>query len=204
MKIAAKIVLGLAVVSLLFGCATKRGINKPVIIDHKNQKWDKAPPDWVSMERNEIEQMAQYEKMYIFKFESEKSKDLEGGQLWLRNFQAASELARMISQRIRDTGAAAAVGNKDLLDSYIEEVVHTVSEAEINGIKRESDYWVQRRFFDAEGEPEGDFYTVLALYSVPRKTLDKLIENAINGIKPKTEEQIRTRDLVKQSMEKGL
>ena len=48
---------------------------------------------------------------------------------------------------------------------------------------------------------EGDFYTVLVLYSIPRKTLDKIIADAISGIeKPETEEEVRARDLVNKAL----
>lgn len=209
LKIAALLFAGLCVVS----CGTtkttvkmnKSTAKKTEVIDHKNQKWGKTPPEWVSMERSEIEEMEHYKDSYIFKFESEKAKDLEGSQLWLKNFSAPSELARMVTQRIKDVGAAAAVGNPEAVERYLEEVSRTVSATELHGFKKEDDYWVQQRYFTADGEVEGDFYTVQLLYSIPRKTLDKLIKDALNGTtKPKTEEEIRARDLVRKALREDL
>ena len=204
-----KAVLCALVALVMFGCGTTKSaikinesrVKKPEPIDHKNLKWGKAPPEWVSMERDEIEAIDKYQDVYIFKFESEKSKDLEGTQLWLRNFSATTELSKMITQRIKDVSAAAAAGDKDMIETYLEEVVRSVSQAELHGLKKESDYWIQQRYFTADGEVEGDFYTVLVLYSIPRKTLDKIIADAINGIeKPKTEEEVRARDLVNKAL----
>ena len=121
--------------------------------------------------------------------------------MWLRNFSATTELSKTIAQRIKDVSAAAAVGDKNTLGTYMEEVVRSVSQAELHGLKKESDYWVQQRYFTADGDVEGDFYSVLILYSIPRKTLDRLIADAINGVeKPKTEEEMRARDLVNKAL----
>ena len=117
-----KAVLCALVALVMFGCGTTKSaikinesrVKKPEPIDHKNLKWGKAPPEWVSMERDEIEAIDKYQDVYIFKFESEKSKDLEGTQLWLRNFSATTELSKMITQRIKDVSAAAAAGDKDM------------------------------------------------------------------------------------------
>lgn len=209
MKRIIKAVLCAAIALIILGCKTtnsattanKPTIKKPELIDHKNQKWGKTPPEWVSMERDEIEAMDKYQNVYIFKFESEKSKDLEGTQLWLRNFSATTELSKMITQRIKDVSAAAAAGDKNAIETYMEEVVRSVSQAELHGLKKESDYWIQQRYFTADGEVEGDFYTVQVLYSIPRETLDKLINNAISGVEqPKTEEELRARDLVNKAL----
>lgn len=210
MKRIIKMAACLTLVLSIFGCGTtgtavkmntSSSVKRPEVIDHKNQKWGKTPSEWVAMERNEIEALDQYKDFYMFKFEGEKSKDLEGAQLWLKNFSAASELAKMVSQRIRDVSAAAAAGNKNAVETYLEEVVRSVSATELHGFKKEADYWIQQRYFTPDGDVEGDFYTVLILYSIPRKTLDKLITDAINGIeKPKTEEEIRARDLVHKAL----
>lgn len=63
------------------------------------------------------------------------------------------------------------------------------------------------RYFDADGNPDGDDYTYLVLYSISKKTLDKLIQNAISGAdedKPKTEEERTVRQRVKEALSEGL
>lgn len=214
MKKLTQVLIGCCVVGLLFSCATTNEassgsanftpastVKRPEIIDHKNLKWGNPPPEWVTKERVDIEAMAQYKDLRIFKFESEKSKDLEGTQLWIKNFNAMSDISREIQTRVRDAAAAAAVGNKDALESYMEQVVTSLSEATINGLKEEGNYWVLRRHFKADGEIEGDFYTVSILYSIPRHVIEELIQRAIDGIaKPKTEEEVKARNLVNQAM----
>ena len=176
----------------------------PEMIDHKNQQFGKEIPEWVSMEQYDIEQLPRYKDVYVFKFESEKSKDLEGAQLWMRNFSVASQISRVISQRIQDKAVSAASGNANKIDSYTKELVKMVSEANMSGLKKESDYWTCRRFFNADGDVEGDFYTVVMIYSVPRKTLDGIIKDAIakanDKEKPKNQEEIDLRDMVNKAM----
>jgi len=184
--------------------ATKR----PEVIDHKNMKWGKEPPEWVSMERDEIEKSGTYGDVYVFKFESEKGKDLEGSQLWLKNFSVASEISRLISQRVQDRAVSASEGNKDQVASFTKELVSIVSQATINGLKKESDYWVLQRYYNADGDAEGDFYSALILYSVPKSILDGIIKEAIkqaNMKEPtKTSEEKDVRETVMKAFDAGM
>ena len=179
-------------------------VRKPEMIDHKNQQFGKEIPEWVSMEQYDIEQLPRYKDVYIFKFQSERSKDLEGAQLWMRNFTVASQISRLITQRIQDKAVSAAAGNADKIDSYTKELVKLVSEANMSGLKKESDYWTCRRFFNADGDVDGDFYTLVMIYSVPRKTLDGIIKDAIakanDKEKPKSQEEIDLREMVNKAM----
>lgn len=178
----------------------------PEMIDHKNQQFGKEIPEWVSMEQYDIEQLPRYKDVYVFKFDSNsnRSKSLEGAEVWMRNFSVASEISRLISERIKDKAVSAASGNADKLDSYTKELVKIVSEAEMSGLKKESDYWTCRRFFKADGDVEGDFYTVYMIYSVPRKTLEGIIKDAIARAnekeKPKNQEEIDLREMVNKAM----
>ncbi len=196
---------------LVLGCKSTSGSAKPMkvskkvkqpeLIDHKNLKWGKTPPEWVSLERNEIEAMDTYKEKYAFVFESEKSKDLDGAKLWLENFAAPRELSRMISQRVKDVAASAASGTTDGIEKYTKEIVKTVSAAELNGLKKEGDYWILQRYFDPNGEVEGDFYSVLAFYSIPRKTLDGIIATAIkNADAPKNQNEQKVRAAVNRAL----
>jgi hypothetical protein len=53
-----------------------------------------------------------------------------------------------------------------------------------------------------------DDYTYYSLYTIPRATLDELIRKALNDAdvaeKPKTENEQRARDLVKEAFSAGL
>ncbi|PIE97810.1 MAG: hypothetical protein CR988_06005 [Treponema sp.] len=215
--LAGLMIIATAMLSGLTSCASEPetsgmgqvsdSIKKPVLIDHKNLKWSKDAPTWVSKEVSELEAQPKYADLYIFKFESPRSKSLEGAELWTRDFSVPSEMARMVKMRVESKAVAAAAGDKDLITGYLEDIVKTLTDTKLSGFKKETDYWIQQRYFDAEGEPAGDDYTYLVLYSIPKKTLNRLIDNAITGadeVKPKTEEEKRVRDLVKESIKDGI
>lgn len=215
--------LSILVVAIFASCATmkksssemgeKTKLNvkptkRPDIIDHKNMKWGKEPPEWVSMETGDIEKAGTYGDVYVFKFESEKGKDLEGSQIWIKNFSVGSEISRLISQRVQDKAVSAAEGNKDQIASFTKELVKIVSQATINGLKKESDYWVLQRHYNADGDPEGDFYLALVLYSIPKGTLDGIVKEAIKQANAKepatTPEEKDVRDTVMKAFDAGM
>ena len=187
--------------------AMKSNVKRPEIVDHKNAKWGKDAPDWVSMEREEIEKTGKFGDVYIFKFEVNNVKDLDGTLLWLSNFEVARELSRLVSQHVHNKAVAAANGNKNVMGAWTQEVTKSLSEATINGLKKESDYWVLERFYDAKGDVKGDFYTALILYSVPKAILDEIVKEAVkkaNGnVPPKTPEDQKAYEMVQQAFENG-
>ena len=182
-------------------------VKKPEYIDHKNLKWNKEIPGLVAEEAHNLEKQSEYKDSYLFKFESPRSKNLEGAELWTRDFSVPSEMARMVKTRVESKAAAAAAGDKDKIDGYLEDVVKTITDTKLTGFKKVSDYWVQMRYFDAEGKPAGDDFTYIVLYSISKKTLDKLISDALNGAdeaKPKTEEERTVRDRVREALKEGI
>jgi hypothetical protein len=178
---------------------------KPDLIDHKNYKWGTQPPEWVTMDVEEIESMDKYEASYVFKFESPRAQNLQGAQLWLDNFQAASQIAQQVSLRVQSKFAGAAAGDMDMLETYMEQVVKTLAEATITGFKKVDDYWVQMRYYKPDGSVDEDAFTYLALYTVPEEILDEMVRNALDntGEKPDTEEEKTARDRVKEAFDEG-
>lgn len=218
MKNIIKLILGLAVFAAIFAsCATTKEVQpigkisgkvkQPEIIDHKNFKWGKDVPAWVAQEPQELQRSSDYKDVYLFKFESPRAKSLEGAELWTKDFSIPSEMARTVRMRVESKAAAAAAGDKDRIDGYLEDIVKTITDTELSGFKKESDYWVQMRYFDAEGKPETDDFTYIALYSISKKTLDRLISDAISRadkVKPKTEEERTVRERVKEALKEGI
>ena len=189
--------------------AIKKSMRLPELLDHKNRKCGESIPDWIGEDVADLEKSGKYGGSYIFVFESGKARYLEGDQfwLWLSNFTAAREIARWASKRVSDKAATAVAGNKNVMGGYTKELVKIVSEATINGFKKEGDYWTLRRFYTPEGDVEGDFYSVMALYSVPKATLDQIVRDAMktaNGrVPPKSPEEQEAYDEVQRAFEEG-
>jgi hypothetical protein len=181
-------------------------VRRPDILDHKNYKWGQDVPEWVMMDALDIEQMEEYEDHYVFKFESPRAANLQGAELWTRNFTASSQIAQIVQNRVQTKFAGAAAGDMDMLETYMEQVVQSFSEAQFSGYTPEADYWVQMRYYDAEGEPTEEAYTYVVLYTIERDTLDQMIQDALEraGEEPDTEEEETARDRVREAMSGGL
>jgi len=223
-----KYLLFLLAVSLVFalvaGCASKPApkpaqpqaskppavaqplVKRPDILDHKNYKWGKEPPEWVTMNVDELQKMDKYKDVYVFKFESPRAKDLQGAELWTKNFTAAAEIAQQVKNRVQVKFAGAAAGDMNKLEGYMEQVVKSLSDATISGYKQVDSYWVQMRYYKPDGNVDEDAYTYLALYTIPKAVLDELVRKALDEAavanKPKSPDEETARKRVKEAFAK--
>ncbi|WP_028972539.1 hypothetical protein [Spirochaeta cellobiosiphila] len=207
------LVLGLILAGMVVSCASSpKETNEPAsaplevvtkrpeIIDHKNYAWGKDVPEWVLMDISELEKLDKYEDVYLFKLESPRGKSLEGLKMWTEDFQAASDVVKMIDTRVRAKFSGAAVGDLDDIEAYMEKVVTSLSEASISGLKKEGDYWVLRRYFTPEGDVDEDAYTYVYLYSIQKDLLDEQIQDAMDGVEAEPETKVRAKDLVQEAL----
>ena len=180
---------------------------RPDVLDHRNYRFGRDIPEWVVLDANELEQEAQYSDVYVFKFESPRSQSLQGAELWTRNFTAAADIAQTVRNRVQVKFAGAAVGDMDMVESYMEQVVLAFSDAQFSGYQRTADYWMQMRYYTPEGRVDEDAYSYYALYTIPRNTLDRMIRDALANAdrnQPASEEEQSARDRVKEAFENGL
>jgi hypothetical protein len=195
--------------ALSFSCASKPVTPKPtpapkleewVIIESKSLT--NTVPDWCNMTPIELEKTDKYKDYYVF-IQDQTGKSLEGIKLWATGFSAPSEIARLVSTRVQDKFAGAAVGDKNELETYMEQVVKTVSEAQFSGVRVEGDFWIKRQN-KANGVIE---YRYLFLLTVPRTEIQAAIQRALDGAGknvPKTPEKERAIANVKKLMDDGL
>lgn len=208
--------------SLMAGCASKPKakpavkaapaelaqpiVRRPDMLDHKNYKWGTQAPEWVTMDVNDLEAMDKYKSDYVFKFESPRAQNLQGAELWTRNFTAAAEIAQQVRNRVQVKFAGAAAGDMNQLGSYMEQVVKSFSDATFAGFRQRDSYWVQMRYYKPDNTPEQDAFTYLALYTIPKTTLDELVRKALdeagNVVKPKTQEEQTARQRVQEAFGK--
>jgi hypothetical protein len=179
-------------------------IRRPEVLDHKNYKWGTPVPDWVAMELDQLEALDEFEDYYVFKYESPRAKDLQGAELWTRNFTASSSIAQTVQNRVETRFAGAAAGDLDMVETYMEQVVASFSDSQFSGYRAARDYWVKMRYFDG-AEPE-DAYTYVVLYTIPRDTLDRMVQDALDAAAgdAETEEEQTVRERVKEAFERGL
>ncbi len=211
-------VVVLAIVGLvLVGCAGKKEapapkgelkvepqVYPPKVIEHKTSSFGGNPPDWVFATQEDLEKSDKFKGQYVFIFD-EKGENLDGLKAWTRSFAAASEVARMVSTRVKNKFAGAQVGDKDMVETYMEEVVQVLAEAQYSGAKKVDDFWVLQQTFTDEGKPDKKEYRYLLLYAVPREQIDEAIKRALEEqagkSKPKTQEEQKARERVQQIFE---
>jgi len=216
-----KVVVVLVAIGLLFACGTKPTpkqeqalkvepqVYPPKVIEHKLTALGGDVPEWVFQYANgeDLEKKRDYNDLYVFVFE-QTGKDLEGVKAWTRSFSAATEVARMVSIRVMNKFAGAQVGDKDMVETYMEEVAKVLAVAEYAGARKKDDFWIHRQFYDDNGSPTKKEYTYYMLYTVPQEQIDAAIQRSLdaqnNKNKPKTEEEQTARDRVKELFSENL
>jgi hypothetical protein len=182
-------------------------VKRPDVLDHKNYAFGRDIPEWVMLEQSEIEELPKYKDVYVFKFE-ESGKSLDGVKMWAQQFSAAATLAQQINNRVQVKVGGANVGDRNETGSYIEMALKSLSDATFSGYKETENYWLQRRYYKADGSVDREDFTYFSLYTIPRKTLDGLIAKALNTsdtqAQPKTENEKAARERVKALLEEGL
>jgi hypothetical protein len=214
------IVAVIAMVAFVFACAggpkakqpkgeikVEPKVYPPKTIEHKGTAFGTDVPNWVFEEQADLEQEKEYKGLYVFKFE-QTGKDLEGVKAWTRSFTAATEVARMVSTRVMNKFAGAQIGDKDMVETYMEEVAKVLAVAEYAGARQKADFWVYQQYYSDDGKPTDKIYRYMLLYTVPREQIDAAIQRALDAqsgkSKPKTEEEQTARERVKELFSDGM
>lgn len=213
------IVAVVAMVAFVFACAggpkaktpgeikVEPKVYPPKTIEHEGTAFGMDVPNWVFQEQEEIEGDREYKGLYVFKFE-QTGQDLEGVKAWTRSFTAATEVARMVSTRVMNKFVGAQIGDKDMVETYMEEVAKVLAVAEYAGARQKADFWVYQQYYDDNGQPTEKVYRYLLLYTVPREQIDAAIQRALDAqsgkAKPKTEEEQTARDRVRELFSDGM
>ena len=171
------------------------------IVEYKNSALGGDVPDWVTRDVGELED--DFEGEYIFKFE-QTGADLTGVKNVADNMNAPAEVARLVTTRVRQVFAGAQVGDEDFVETYFENVVRIVSEAEINGLRKYGDFWVLKEYYDEDGDPTEREYEYYTMYRIAQDQVDDLIDRAITGLEAETEEELTARERVREILKDGI
>ena len=173
------------------------------IIEHENSVLGGDIPDWTGKETGELEDDERFQGSYVFRFQRT-GKDLNGVMTLTDNMDAPSEVARLVSTRVEQRFAGAEVGDQNFVETYFENVVKTVADAELNGLRKYGDFWVLRQYIEDDGSAGEKEYVYFALYVIERAQVDDLIERAIAGQSAETEEEQTARDRVREILKEGI
>ncbi len=200
-----------AIVVFFSSCAGSPKVEKPAMIQEAKPEiiddqyhGARETPDWVFLDESEL--LSKEKNYYVFKFQ-DTGQDLNGLKLWTRGFTASSEIARLVSTKVKDKFVGAAAGDKDKLETYMEEVVKSISKAQYSGAMKKASYWWEIRKVKADGSVE-EYYEYYLLYYVPKDQIDNAIERALQNadkkVKPKSEDEKTARSRVKEAFGNGL
>ncbi len=167
------------------------------IIEHKNSTLGGDVPNWASMDEGALEADDRFDGKYVFRFE-ETGRNLAGVRAVADNMSAPSEVARMVSTRVRQVFAGAQVGDQDFVETYFENVVKTVSETQISGLRKYGDFWVLKEYINDDGRAGQREYAYYTVYTVDRDIVHELVRRAIDGVAATTEEELTARERVRQ------
>ncbi len=172
-----------------------------VVIDHKTKDFGGNVPRWVTRTALQIQREDMYQDYYVF-IEDQMGKDLDGIKIWATGFSINSAIARMVSTRVESKFAGAAAGDKNMLETYMEQVVKSMSSATISNVVIEDEFWIKRQN-KSNGEIE---FRYLFLVTVPKTEIEAAMERAFgdaNKAELKTDEETAARGRVKEAISEG-
>ncbi len=215
------VLLGLSAAALVaMGCASApeaapEAKAKPApkfeVIEHKASGIGGDIPEWVSVYVSDgnsgVEMLDRYKDKYVFVGE-DSGTNLNALRLWAQGFNVTQEIARLASNRVQSKFAGAAAGSPDdEFGRYFENVVKNVADATISGARKDSDFWVYKRYFKDDGKTmDRDVYDYYVLVTIEKDVLKTQLDKIISGVvpdKPLTKEQQTAVDRVKESFYEG-
>jgi hypothetical protein len=161
----------------------------PRIIEHKTSDFGGEVPAWVTKTVLEIEEDPQFADYYVFIEDHPGGKDLMGLKAWAKEFAAADTIAGMIYNRVKSKFVGALAGDINMVETYMEQVVKNVSEAEYSGMRIVEEFWVLKQYFKSDGSVDKEEYRYLFLMTVPRTAIADAIGRALDTTPPVTKEE---------------
>jgi hypothetical protein len=178
---------------------TDESVASPVVIIDHQYRGLKEVPAWVTMEQGELDELDEFKDYFVFK-EFVQGKDLNAVKQWAQNFVVDDQISRLVSNRIQSKFAGAMVGSVDGAEAYFEKIVKSMTNARVAGTRRHAQYWILRRYTN-DDESTKDVYEYFVLMKVPQTEVKKAVARAFDENPPKSEEEIRARDKVKEIMD---
>ena len=166
------------------------------VLDHKGALTGGDIPLWVNQDVGDIETDAKYKDMYVFRGEATGGSE-QSAKLIASRLDADTQIARMISLRVQNMFSGAQVGDDKTIETYMENVVKSLADAKISGWREAGSWWVQYEYTATKKQE----YRYYLLYTIPKDTVKKLIDDAVAGQPADTKDKITARDRVKQITE---
>lgn len=183
-----------------------------VVLEHRGSSRGVDAPEWVRVSLEgaaAVEQMPEFEGKYAIVVD-ESGQDLRGVEMWAQNFSAPAQISQRVSTRVEQRFAGAAAGEVDTIETYMENVVKTLSDATFSGMSRAGEWWVRYRWYEEDGSVDRDEYRYTVLYTIDQDILDRQVVSAIERAEaeagePRNENERTVRERVRRALrEEGL
>jgi hypothetical protein len=178
------------------------------VADHKTKAEGLDIPEWVTRYigggLTGVEGMIQFYGRYVFVGENSGTNPRALRQ-WSSGFTVDQDLARLVAARVQ--ARLAAPGNPDeTYGRYFEAVIKSASDASYTGARRETDFWLLKRYLAEDGTTDREAYDFYVLVSIDKAALEERINAILNGITtelPPTREQSAAINRVKEAFFEG-
>jgi hypothetical protein len=181
------------------------------LLDHKTRAADQDVPEWVTRFISDgltgVEGMRDYQDKYVFIGE-DTGTNLNALLQWTAGFTVAQDFSRLVASRVQARLTGAAAGSPDsVFGRYFENMVKTSSDTVYSGARKESDFWLFKRYFQADGiTVDREVYDCYILVTVDKALLQGQINailNRVQGDAGSAKEQISAIDYIKTTFYEG-
>jgi len=218
------ILMTLAIVTALVGCATKPKV-KVVEMENKGTSMGIPTPDWIKNYTANgilsVQNQPQFKDKYCVIGE-ESGVNKQFVLTWADSFSAQQRIGAMLRTNIaseyqaRIQGAAKSTGGANSssaqgagsgeYNQQIDNIITAIVNVSYSGAQREADWWSLRRRYDPDQKNVfTDEYTAYVLYTIPKAELNRQIAHALEtSVKKDSALYDITIEMAKQILQNGM
>jgi hypothetical protein len=165
-------------------------VEKPVpftITDHKNRESGDPIPEWVDTwirsDIRDVETLQFFGDRYLFIGRKE-GNSFNALSLWNEGFSVELDFPRLAAPRIRERFSGGIANPDAEYGAYYEALIRAASDYPWTGAFREDDFWIRKKIFPTEDEPESEYWEYLVLVSIDKSHFTAQLNTIFQSISP--------------------
>ena len=165
-----------------------------ILVTYQNKEFNGKVPIYV-LENLTYEEDT--ENLYFVAFAT--AKDLDASRL-IANQEARIKVAESVRIYVKSKLGTSQVGDTTALDTYIERVAVSMTEAKLQGMLTTGEFWAKYRETEADGNVK-EYFKYFIRKQISKEEFKNSMKNSMEENQP-TENETRARDLVQDAMDK--
>jgi hypothetical protein len=145
----------------------------------------------------QVEKLPDFANKYIVVVQ-EDGKNLTEAQIAASRLDARAAIAQDISTRAKEMFFVDQAGDTDMIGTYLERCMRSVSEATFGGFSIQGDWWVKIRTFTPDGKPDKQVYRIIQVWGIDKDALQRQIDKILDDEAVKEPKTPETQKLVDQ------